>query len=57
LIGRLRRMLSSAFGRHEPSGELATAGGPQARRRREDSEPRIDAARRRLKATIPPPED
>jgi hypothetical protein len=51
VIGRLRRALSSAFGRSE-------AGRP-AQRRQGDTEAgrRIEAARERLKQAIPPRED
>jgi hypothetical protein len=53
VIGALRRRLSSAFGRQEPTSELSRAKKP----RRDNTQRRIDDARRRLKATIPPPED
>jgi hypothetical protein len=52
LISGLRRALASAFGRSAGAGSSAPASArtPEAQRR-------IDAARRRLKATIPPPQD
>ena len=52
MIGGLRRALGSAFGRRGTvdAAAPATLSGREAERR-------IDAARRRLKATIPPPDD
>ena len=59
VIGTLRRVLSSALGvGREHAGELPSPAPPRrARRRGSDADRRIEDARRRLKATIPPPED
>jgi hypothetical protein len=58
VIGRLRRVFSSALGRgNAPAAELSDSGGPTRRGVVEEPAQRIEAARRRLKATIPPPED
>jgi hypothetical protein len=55
VIRPLRRVLSLARGRHGAATDaqraLADAHGS------DDPSRRIEAARRRLKATIPPPED
>jgi hypothetical protein len=53
VIGRLRRMAARALGRRERAGVLSRSHN----NRRDDPRRRIDNARQRLKATIPPPED
>jgi len=53
VIGLLRRVVLGAVGR---AGALAPAGR-QAHAPRSELERRIEQARRRLKATIPPPEN
>jgi hypothetical protein len=50
VIGRLRKALSSAFGRGAEEKASPDEGNSDAGRR-------IEAAKRRLKKTIPPPED
>jgi len=53
---RLRRVVSTALGigrEHHPSPGTGLPG----RHGRSDVDRRIEAARRRLKETIPPPED
>jgi hypothetical protein len=68
VIGTLRRVLSSALGvsqdqpvgeRPKPTPGQARPARPRTQRRRgaTDVNRRIDDARTRLKATIPPPED
>lgn len=52
MIGTLLRVLSIALGRG-PASQLSES----VREHSGDTERRIDAARRRLKARIPPPED
>jgi hypothetical protein len=56
VIQKLRRALLGAFGRRP-----TLAAGPPSRnaraKRSDDAGVRIEAARRRLKATIPPPQD
>jgi hypothetical protein len=47
-VQRVREAVASAFGRRRPSGAQPAASGDQVGRR-------IDSARERLKATIPPP--
>jgi hypothetical protein len=57
VIGRLRRVFSSALGRgNAPAAELSDAASA-TRSGADEPARRIEAARRRLKATIPPPED
>jgi hypothetical protein len=53
VIGRLRRVLSSALGRGSAAAEARSASAETYDS--EESARRIEAARRRLKATIPPP--
>jgi hypothetical protein len=53
MIARLRRLYYSLTGR-SPSAKDGRAASP---RPGEVPEQRIDAARERLKATIPPPDD
>jgi hypothetical protein len=57
VIATLRRVLSSALGVGRASEAALPAAVPGRARRRADTARRIDDARRRLKATIPPPED
>jgi hypothetical protein len=52
IVGGLRRALGSAFGRRG-SVDAAAPAAPSGH----EAQRRIDAARRRLQATIPPPED
>jgi hypothetical protein len=55
VIRPLRRVLSLARGRHGgPTDARRALADPHAA---DDPARRIEAARRRLKATIPPPED
>jgi hypothetical protein len=53
VIGRLRRVLSVALGRGSAPADV-TSSGPESGGSDEPAR-RIEAARRRLKATIPPP--
>jgi hypothetical protein len=57
VIGGLRRALLSAIGRSGQARPLPQPANRSSRRRRSASEAdkRIEAARRRLKSTIPPP--
>jgi hypothetical protein len=53
--GLLRRLLARA--RAQPEERAADSQKRSAQDERRDAGPRIDAARQRLKQTIPPPED
>jgi hypothetical protein len=55
VIGSLRRTLLGALRRRPEHTELPPRSAPRRAASRAEADKRIEAARRRLKATIPPP--